>query len=251
MLRFASAGASAIRASIGAKNAPVWPVIPPSVRALREYPERIRIPSIFLSEALFAGPRTRLARLAYNLLHALALLRGDVAHDILCVLAGCRRIEIVDVALAPLALGHEDRIIQGRPAGSLQKSEPGGGQAGWYHQDASQILELAAEIEQPFLVRRQRERLEDGRALRKEARLRAPHGGDDALPAARNIIVGGGVGDIDRVHLALRHRERRLVAARIAEHHVAIERQRLAGEGGTVRKAVGGAARRPVELFAE
>src|SRR6516164_11516595 len=122
---------------------------------------------------LFRYPRPS-ACLAYNLLHTLALLHRDVAHDILCVLARRGRIEVIDVALAPLALGNQEGIIERRLDGGLQKGEPGGRKTGRHQQDAAQILELAAEVEQPLLVRRQSKRLENGRALREEARLHAP-----------------------------------------------------------------------------
>src|SRR5215469_15783893 len=64
------------------------------------------------------------ARLAYNVLDALALLRGDVAHDILCILAGRRRVEIVDVALAFLAFGEQHGVGERRLDRRLQVGKP-------------------------------------------------------------------------------------------------------------------------------
>jgi hypothetical protein len=62
-------------------------------------------------------------------------------------------------------------------------------------------------------------------------------------------MIGRGVGDVERIHLAARDREGCIVAALVSKHDLAIEFERLAGEGGAVGKAVDRTARGPAPFL--
>src|SRR5262249_50205230 len=69
-------------------------------------------------------------------------------------------------------------------------------------------------------------------------------------PVGLDVMVGRGVGDVERIHLAARDRECGVVAALVTEHDLAIELEAFAGEGGAVGQAVDRAARGPSPFLA-
>src|SRR5262245_1032941 len=84
-------------------------------------------------------------------------------------------VAIVDVALALLGLGKECGIAHHGPDRLLKDHEALGRNSRRSDEDAAQRVERRPEVEPPFLLRRQPDRLEDGRGVRKEPRLSPRH----------------------------------------------------------------------------
>src|SRR5262244_2286850 len=69
-------------------------------------------------------------------------------------------------------------------------------------------------------------------------------------PVGLDVMVGRGVGDVERIHFAARDRECGVVAALVAEHDLTIELETFAGEGGAVGETVHRAACSPSPFLA-
>ena len=92
-------------------------------------------------------------------------------------------------------------------------------------------FEIGEEIHRPDPVGIDLRRLEHGRPVLEELRLGARDRRQRPVLLGLHEMVGGRFRHIDRVHLAARHRKAGVGAALVALHDVAIELERLAGEG--------------------
>ena len=170
------------------------------------------------------------------------LVGSDAANGSNDILVCADGIEILDDPLGFLAVGDELRVVQRLFHCLLQVGKPCRRNSGRCNQNAAELFDIGEEIHHPGLVGIHFDRLENGRAVREEARLGARNRCQCPVLFGLHEIVGGRFRHIERVHLAARDREPGVGAALVSLHDMAIELEGLAGEGSPDTKP-GGCAR--------